>query len=96
MNAPNPSLKAPRLRREKALEDDAPNYWTQLAWLSAGASPLTAWRRAAGLSAGELAAAACMEIDAILAIEARKRSARPDELARLAQALGLGVGDLKD
>lgn len=96
MNAPTSSLKAPRRRCEQAPEDSGPNYWAQLAWLSAGASPLLAWRRAAGLSAGELAAAAGVELHALVAIEARKRAALPDELARLAATLGLGPGDLED
>lgn len=96
MNAPNPTLKAPRLRRETALEDDSPNYWTQLAWLSAGASPLMAWRRAAGCSAAELAALAGVSVEVVLAIEARTRAGSAAEIAALATALGLCPGDLED
>lgn len=88
-------LPLPALRREGAIPE-SPDYWTQLAWLTAGASPLLAWRRAARLSVVDLAQASGMDAEVIVAIEARGHRATQAELAALAGALGLCPGDLED
>lgn len=85
----------PASRREGAVPE-APDYWTQLAWLTAGASPLLAWRRAARLSVVDLAQASGIEPEVIVAIEARGYRATHSENERLAAALGLCPGDLED
>lgn len=83
------------LAREAAM-DEKPDYWTQLAWITAGASPLMAWRRAAGLSVAELARLSGIGAEVIVAIEARGHLASYEERCLLSQALCLGPGDLED
>ena len=82
-------------RRERGVSE-TPDYWTQLAWLTAGASPLMAWRRAARLSVPDLAQASGIGAEVIVAIEARGHQATRAELESLAGALGLCPGDLED
>ncbi|MFD2175013.1 helix-turn-helix domain-containing protein [Rhodobacter lacus] len=81
--------------REDALEDRL-DYWTQLAWISAGAVPLLAWRRAARLSHADLAEMTGIAAPRIAAFELRAAQASPAEQALLATALGLSPGDLDD
>ena len=75
---------------------EPPDYWSQLAWLTAGASPLAAWRRAARLSVAGLAQASGIDVDTIAAIEARGHAPSLGEREALARALGLCAGDLED
>ncbi|SOC12854.1 helix-turn-helix domain-containing protein [Rhodobacter maris] len=76
--------------------EDRPDYWTQLAWLSAGAVPLLAWRRAAGFSIADLAELSGIPAPLIAAFESRHARPSVTERARLARALGLSPGDLDD
>jgi len=71
-------------------------FWTQIAWINAGASPLMAWRRAARMSVGDLAQWSGVAAETITAIEAREHCPSRLELVALAATLGLGVGDLED
>ena len=73
-----------------------PDFWTQLAWISAGASPLLAWRRAARLSVFDLSELSGVPMATITAIEARAHRPSRLELVALAATLGLGPGDLED
>lgn len=59
-----------------------------------GLHPLTAWRRAAGLSQAELATWAGVRVTTVSQIESRKIDPRLSTLVALAIALGVGVGDL--
>lgn len=97
MRAITPPLPVPSraLTREAAM-DEKPDYWTQLAWISAGASPLMAWRRAAGLSVAELARLSGLDAGRIVAIEARGQPPSYEDRCLLSAALGLGPGDLED
>jgi DNA-binding XRE family transcriptional regulator len=89
----------PRPRGEAAWPEAAipsQQFWTQIAWLNAGASPLMAWRRAARLSVADLAERSGVAPETITAIEARSHKPSRLELVALAATLGLGVGDLED
>lgn len=89
------SLPAQSLPRPSA-PVEPPDYWSQLAWLTAGASPLAAWRRAARLSMADLAQASGIDVETIAAIEARGHLPGLAEREALARALGLCAGDLED
>lgn len=73
-----------------------PDYWAHLAWASAGAPPLLAWRRAARLSVIDLAEISGIPADVITAIESRHCAVSVSQCARLAAALGLSPADLED
>ncbi|WP_223635207.1 helix-turn-helix domain-containing protein [Rhodobacter sp. TJ_12] len=73
-----------------------PDYWTQVAWLNAGASPLMAWRRAARFSVQDLAEISGVSAVTITAAEARRHPLSAEEISVLARALGLSPGDLED
>lgn len=92
---PTQSLPGQPLQGQPA-RAEMPDYWSQLAWLSAGASPLAAWRRAARLSPADLAAASGLDVETIAAIEARGHAPSLAEREALARALGLCAGDLED
>lgn len=72
------------------------DYWTQLAWITSGASPLAAWRHAARLSHRELGELSGIAAEELIALEARKRAPTAEEISNLAKALGLCPGDLED
>lgn len=59
-----------------------------------GLSPLTAWRKAAGLTQGDLAERAGVRVATISDIESGKIDPRLSTMVALATALGMGVGDL--
>ena len=61
-----------------------------------GASPIRAWREHRDLSLDALAASAGIEPSRLAQLESGEREAAPDELQRLAQALGVQVDDLSD
>ncbi|WP_444455162.1 helix-turn-helix transcriptional regulator [Rhodobacter capsulatus] len=89
----------PKLRIEYPREEirsQSQSFWTQLAWVSAGASPLMAWRRAARMSVADLARASGVTPEIITAIESRDHIPNRLELVALSTSLGLSVGDLED
>ena len=59
-----------------------------------GLHPLTAWRKAAGLTQGELADRAGVRVATVSDIESSKIDPRLSTMVALATALGVGVGDL--
>ncbi|MDD8021870.1 MAG: helix-turn-helix transcriptional regulator [Paracoccaceae bacterium] len=73
-----------------------PDYWTQLALVSAGASPVTAWRHAANMSQRELAQEAGIEVETLLQLESRALEATPEQIRAIAWVLGLREGDLRE
>ncbi|PTV97173.1 helix-turn-helix protein [Rhodobacter aestuarii] len=85
-----------RLSNTAARTGAEPDYWTQVAWLNAGASPLMAWRRAARFSVQDLAEISGISAQTITAAEARQQALSPAQMATLATALGLSPGDLED
>ena len=89
---PKPRIEIPR----EEIRSQSQSFWTQLAWISAGASPLMAWRRAARMSVADLARESGVTPEIITAIEARRHSPSRLELVALAASLGLSVGDLQD
>ena len=89
---PKPRIEIPR----EEFHSQSQSFWTQLAWISAGASPLMAWRRAARMSVADLARDSGVAPETITAIEARRHSPSRLELVALAATLGIGVGDLQD
>ncbi len=73
----------------------APDYWVHLALRSGGASLLTAWRRAAGVSSAELALRAGVDLRRLLDLESGAL-ASAQETGALARALQLDPLDLEE
>ncbi|WP_339107844.1 helix-turn-helix transcriptional regulator [Thioclava sp. GXIMD4216] len=73
-----------------------PDYWVHLAWITAGATPLCAWRHAANLSTAGLADAVGISPEQLARIECRKEALGSDLRLRAAAALGVPEGDLRE
>ncbi|MGQ0565628.1 MAG: helix-turn-helix domain-containing protein [Gemmobacter sp.] len=79
----------------EARQDDGPSMSAALVLqVLDGLHPLTAWRKALGLTQGELAEKAGVRVATVSDIESGKIDPRLSTLVSLAAALGVGVGDL--
>ncbi|WP_406870688.1 helix-turn-helix transcriptional regulator [Thioclava sp. GXIMD2076] len=73
-----------------------PDYWTHLAWITAGATPLCAWRHAANLPTASLAEAIGISPARLARIEGRQETLGADIRRRASEVLGVPETDLSE
>ncbi|WP_176715589.1 helix-turn-helix domain-containing protein [Thioclava sp. SK-1] len=79
-----------------AIRKPIPDPWIHLAWITAGATPLKAWRHAADLTPQELATMAGISTALLTRLENRLQPMTVTQRLRFARLLGVSEGDLTE